>query len=813
MSKHSKKLNARHEKCRPKSRAVRREKVLERYSFDDAAQKVFSIAAQIAIFLDANEIYCSHVFAACAIAEPEVLHKLLGRRVTKLPAKFDLGLEDETDIEDASLEEVDFSSEFASIFLDTVPGTPFQFSMDYFPGKQIGIAEVAFALMMEATEEIADILIENGFSNDGNILNSLLRENYLKNLHSFSPLTQEERRKIAVDKADLFEEYMNLDVSGQELAISRLASGLTDFWCKGNRGKPYVILLLSKNGGGRSYFAERMQHAFVEMELQERIEPPMDMSSFVNRESCEVDLLGDAKSYKCAKSGMLSKMIRENKRGILVFEDILDGCRNATHILRAFTQNLAIDKFEEEALILPLNVIVLTMRLTDEEYGFISEKNDKELDAALLNSVLLRKDRNGKVNEDASNCSLLWQRADSIILLKQLNEGELEKMATRKVETLVRTIRDDFGIELKCNDIPGLVRLVMQSSHEELCPRKLHDAIDGMVHEKSLWENIRRNPGLKEFEVVIPQFPAYPHAPERRIARGDYLDFTKSEEIDGTTLRLTFSDIHYKQRDRIDCADYRIEHPKGTTFTDIFGLDDVRDELLDALDYITGSDQYRETMPAPCLNFILYGPPGTGKTSMAVALANSADIPVFFATSSIFADTTKLSDMFRKANEMAPAIVVLEEFNSIGDASREPWKRDAINELLAILDGVQEQGKLLVLASTNYLDQIEGALRRTGRFGRQIKIDLPVMEARERFIRSFETKYNFTLDDTVRSNFVDATAGINFADLKGVLEFALRRSIRAKKPLDAELLEAALREFQVAKNSRMVIGFGAEMGI
>ena len=810
MNKQSNALNARKKRRCASNHTVRREKVFERYSFDNAALDVFALAAQIAQCLDDTEVYCSHVFAACAIAVPDVMHKLLGRKLSKLPSKFDLGLEDATDIEDDALEEVDFSTELASIFLDSVPGTPLQFSRAYFSGKQIGIAEVAFALMMEATEEIADILIENGFSNDGNMLTGLLRENYLKNLHFFSPFTQEERRNMAVDMAGFFEEYMNLDVCGQKSAVAKLASSLTDFWCKGNRGKPYVVLLLSKQGGGRSYFADRMQNAFVEMELQERIEPPLDMSSFVNREGSEVDLLGDAKSYKCAKSGMLNKMTRANKRGLLVFEDILDGCRNATNILRSFTQNLAIDKFEEEALILPLNVIVLTMRLSDEEYGFIAKKSDKELDAALLNSILLRKDRMGMVNEQAANCSLLWQRADSIILLKQLDECELEKMAMRRMETLVRTIKDDFGIALTCNDIPELVRLVIQSSHEELCPRKLLDAIDGVVQEKKLWENIRRNPGLKEFEIVIPQLPVYPHAPERRIARGDYLDFKKCEELDGTTLRLTFKDIQYKQRDRIDCSDYRIEHPKGTTFTDIYGLDDVRDELLDALDYITGSDEYRELMPPPCLNFILYGPPGTGKTSMAVALANSADIPVFFATSSIFADSTKLGDMFRKANEMAPAIVVLEEFNSIGDASREPWRREAVNELLAILDGVQEQGKLLVLASTNYLDQIEVALRRSGRFGRKIKIDLPVAEARESFIRTFEAKFKFTLNDTVRSDFVAATAGINFADLKGVLEFALRRSIRAKKQLDAEMLDAALQEFQVARNSRMGIGFGAE---
>ncbi len=810
MSKQNFTSNARQERFHAKKHTVRKERVFEQYSFDSSTLEVFALAEIIARRLDEAEVYCSHVFAACVLLEPEILHKILGRKVEKLPEKFDTE-RPRPSYAGQSLDDIDFSREFASIFFDNVPGTPFQFVKDYFPGSQIGVAQILFAILMEPTQEIADILMANGFSNDANLLSGLLRENYLKNLHALSAISHVERRERAMSMADKFERIMNHAVTGQDVAISKVASSLTNFWCKGNEGCPYVILLLSKQGGGRSFFADRMQQAFVELGLQGRIEPPVDMSGFVHPESCEASLLGDEKTYKCAKNGLLFKMQHSNKRGMMVFEDILNGDRNAKNILRSFTQNLANDKFANETLILPMNVIVMTMQLTDEEYRFFNERTDKELNSTLLNSILLQKD--GKLTAEAySSSAVLWQRADSIVLLRQLDEEQLKKLAVRRVKTLERSIKNDYDMTLKCNDIMRMVSLAIQSSPEELCPKKLIDTIDDVVQEKRLWQNIRHNPSLQNYEIVIPELPVYPHEPERRIARGDYLDFKKNEEVVGTTMRLTFSDIHYKQRDRIDCADYRIEHPKGTSFQDIIGLDDVRDELLDALDYITGSDEYRASLPPPCLNFILYGPPGTGKTSLAVALANSADIPVFFAPSSIFTNTAKLSDMFRKASEMAPAIVVLEEFNSIGDSSN-PRQREAINELNSILDGVKKQMKILVLASTNYLEQIEGALRRTGRFGRQIKIDLPVAEARERFIRAFELKFKIVLDECVRSSFVEATEGVNFADLKGILEFALRRSVRAKKQLDSCLLEAALREFQGNRISKSGIGFNAERAI
>ena len=154
---------------------------------------------------------------------------------------------------------------------------------------------------------------------------------------------------------------------------------------------------------------------------------------------------------------------------------------------------------------------------------------------------------------------------------------------------------------------------------------------------------------------------------------------------------------------------------------------------------------------------------------------------------------------------MAPAIVVLDEFNSIGDSTMR-WKRDAINELLAFMDGAQKQSRLLVLASTNHLEQIEEAFLRWGRFGRQIRIDLPTAEARDLYVRKFEKKFGLILADEVRHAFVEETERVNFADLKGVLGCALRSSVRTRREMDAETLKTALSRF-VGANHGQGIGF------
>ncbi len=783
-----------------------REKVFAQNTFDEEAIIVLDIAGKHAIQQKEKKVLCSHVFVACAQHNPDVIHTLLGREITKLPSKYKIN--SERKFNRISANQIDFAPELSSIFLDTAPGTPLQLFKAYQPGRPIGVRELAFAIIMEPTEEIGDILLANDFTNDATTLENLLRENYLRNIRSFSSVPPRKRMLDMVNQSEKFEKYMTSHVVGQRKAIKELATSFTNFWYNGNNTLPYVVLLLSKTGGGRSYFADTMQRAFVELSLQSKVEPPLDLSGFLHDSSCEADLLGDSKSFRNARSGKLYKMMNSNRRGMLVFEDILAGSRNAKGILRSFSSNLAYDKFFEENMLLPFNIIVFTMKITDDQYRFIMDKNSREIDSKLMNELFLSKNMKTQSKNDenaASDTAGLWQRADKIVLLEQLSEDELHKMLMDKFTKLKSTLDKDYGIELKFNDMERLMNMILLSAPKEFTPRELIDAFNEAIDEKIFWQTICSNHEITKVKINCPELPEYQHDLDRRIIRGDYLSFKLNNEISKNTLTLSFSDLCYKQQERIDCTDYRIERPKGISIEDIVGLDDVWDELLDALAYITNRDTFNGKAPAPSKNFILYGPPGTGKTSLAVALANKADIPVFFATSSIFADSKKLADMFRKANEMAPAIVVLEEFNSIGDSTI-TWRRDSINELLAIFDGVQSENNVMVIASTNHIEQIEESLLRSGRFGRRIRIDYPTFEARVAFIHSFEKKYGFELTGDVLNDFVEKTENISIADIKGILGYALRGCVRTNKPIDSDCLNAALEKFRKS-NTKTEIGF------
>ena len=781
-----------------------REKVWKEHSFDSAAKKIFSAAEVIAKKLDCDRLLCSHVFAACVHVFPEIMHKLLGRSITRLPDKFELGPGELSDLPpDPGADGMEFDTELGIIFLEDTHDSAFRIVRDYVPERPTGAAEIAFAILRDPSEEVCDILLENGFPNDAGLLDALVKENYLTHIREFAPETPRERLAAAIESGEKFEKFMRGSLCGQGKAIEETASALTEFWQSGKNGEPLVILLLSKAGGGRSFFADRMQAAFVELKMQTRIERPLDLSGFLHDGGIETDLLGDSRAFTRAKCGKLYDVARNNRRGMMVFEDIQGGALNAKNILRSFACNLAYDKYYEETMRLPFNVLVFTMKVSDDQYEFLREKSAGGLDAKLLNELFRSGDDDGYGDGIAAASASLWQCADKIILLEQLTDSELETLAAQILDEAAERLNTDYGIEFECDDRKRFFRMLIESETHELGPGEMADKVREAF--SGLWKILNRTPGIKRVRIRCAELPEYPYEPERRIVRGDFLEHSRHENCLGECLEQTFDGFHYARQERVDCGKYRITHPKEIGFEDIVGLDDVRDELLEALHYITHRDEYGSDVPAPCLCYILYGPPGTGKTSLIAALAKSADIPVFNAPNSIFSDAGELRAMFQKAATMAPAIVVLDEFNSIGDSTLF-WKRDAINELLAFLDGTQRQSKLLVLASTNHLEQIEQAFLRCGRFGRQIKIDLPTAEARDLYIRKFEKRFGLVLADDVRDAFVEETEHINFADLKGVLGCALRSSIRTRQQVDAVTLKTALDKF-VKRNHRQGIGF------
>ena len=374
----------------------------------------------------------------------------------------------------------------------------------------------------------------------------------------------------------------------------------------------------------------------------------------------------------------------------------------------------------------------------------------------------------------------------------------------------MKKLISEYKIMMICDGTENFIQLMLQSMPHQITPKELVDSLDKFFN--GLWKAIVRRPGLQMLQICCENLPEYAYDMQRRTIRGDYLKFCRHDEYDGDTCRIICDNLHYEKQQSLDCGAYRIERPKDINLDDIVGLDDTRDELLDSLNYITGKYQFPEgkKISPPCTNYILYGEPGVGKTALIVSLASSCDIPVFFASSAIFSNAAMLNDMFEKAKKNAPAIVVLEEFNSIGKADQ-PWRLDCVNTLLAQLDGVEEKSKIMVLASTNHIGQIEPALLRPGRFSRLVHVGLPNADARELFVRKFEKKYEISLTDETRKFFVDLTAEKSIAVIKEVMEFALRNSFKSgiENAIDAEKLSDAF-DYLIGKNKKehhKMIGF------
>ena len=810
--------------------------VLGKHTFSREVLEVFDLAEKIAMELSVEELLCVHVFAACAYLKPDVLHKLLGREITQLPKDYEIDPDDYTkspDVQgkdrssgtnpdernrkedefvfDFDFEDKDdddealaFSDELAPLFMDDTPRSTLKSFGNYSISNQIGVAETMLAILTDPTEEISDILLKNGFPNDAQRLGELIRENYLRHISDYMTGTPRERLSNAVSVSRKIKGYMSSSMFGQNKAVGDIASLLTNFWFRGNNGKPLTILILSKPGGGRSFFAQAIQQAFVDTGLQNRVDCPIDMSGFVHDQACEPDLLGDAKSYRNARPGLLYNKVKDNKRGVIVFEDILEGCRSAKNVLRSFASNLAFEKYYEESLFIPNNVLVLTMRITDDQYKYLQENGAKGIDARLL-SKLYQSDADDQndfhMAMAAHECAGLWQCVDKILLLEDLSESELEALAESRMNQIANDLQKDYGIAFHCDDRKRFISMLLQSSPDELGPGQLVEKINDTFRD--LWHKLNDDPGIERVELSCEALPKYQYDLTRRTIRGDYIDFTKNTRTKGNTVRITYEKLHYVQQDRVDCGDYRIEHPKSIAFDDIVGLDDIRDELIDALNCMTDRDKFKA--PEACQNFILHGKPGTGKTSIAVALGNYADVPVFFVPNAVFTNPQRLRAMYRKAESMAPAIVVMEELNSLGNSLY--GRRDALNEMLALLDGPQKHSKLLFLGTTNHLEQLESALIRPGRFGRLIEVGLPTKASRLAYTIKFEQKYEISIPEEIRNAFVVETDGCSLADLNGILGFALRSCIRENRPLDLESLLRSIHQFKRSAERTNTIGF------
>jgi cell division protease FtsH len=241
-----------------------------------------------------------------------------------------------------------------------------------------------------------------------------------------------------------------------------------------------------------------------------------------------------------------------------------------------------------------------------------------------------------------------------------------------------------------------------------------------------------------------------------------------------------------------------------TTFADVAGVDEAKDELMEVVDFLKNPARYQRLGGKIPKGMLLVGPPGTGKTLLARAVAGEADVPFFSMSGSEFVEmlvgvgASRVRDLFDKAKKQAPCIVFIDELDAVGRqrgaglGGGNDEREQTLNQILVEMDGFDSRQAIIVMAATNRPDVLDPALLRPGRFDRRVVVDRPDWRGREAILR-VHTR-GLPLDhDVDLSTLARATTGMVGADLANLCnEAALLAAHRNRTNIDMECFESAL---------------------
>jgi cell division protease FtsH len=248
---------------------------------------------------------------------------------------------------------------------------------------------------------------------------------------------------------------------------------------------------------------------------------------------------------------------------------------------------------------------------------------------------------------------------------------------------------------------------------------------------------------------------------------------------------------------------YDQEQDSRVTFNDVAGIDEAEQELVEVVDFLKDPDKYTRLGGAAPKGVLLVGSPGTGKTLLARAVAGEAGVPFFSMSAAEFVEmivgvgAARVRDLFKQAREHAPAIIFIDELDSIGRARGQTAiggsseQEQTLNQILTEMDGFSSREGIIVLAATNQPDVLDKALLRPGRFDRRVVVNLPDKTGREAILGVHTRKVPLAKDVNL-SELAAATPGLSGADLKNLVNeaalLAARREqtdVRHKDFLDA----------------------------
>lgn len=237
----------------------------------------------------------------------------------------------------------------------------------------------------------------------------------------------------------------------------------------------------------------------------------------------------------------------------------------------------------------------------------------------------------------------------------------------------------------------------------------------------------------------------------------------------------------------------KLNRGKTTTFKNVAGVDEEKQELEELIDFLKTPKKYMELGARIPTGVLLIGPPGTGKTLLARAVAGEAAVPFYTISGSDFVEmfvgvgASRVRDMFKTAKQNAPCIVFIDEIDAVGRqrgtglGGGHDEREQTLNQLLVEMDGFGTNSGIIVMAATNRPDVLDPALLRPGRFDRQITIGRPDIKGREAILKVHAKNKKISPKVTF-ADIAKRTPGFTGADLENLLNEAALLAARENKP-------------------------------
>ncbi|MGL5408014.1 MAG: ATP-dependent zinc metalloprotease FtsH, partial [Shewanella sp.] len=249
-----------------------------------------------------------------------------------------------------------------------------------------------------------------------------------------------------------------------------------------------------------------------------------------------------------------------------------------------------------------------------------------------------------------------------------------------------------------------------------------------------------------------------------------------------------------------------------TTFADVAGCDEAKEEVKELVDYLRDPTKFQKLGGRIPTGVLMVGPPGTGKTLLAKAIAGESKVPFFTISGSDFVEmfvgvgASRVRDMFEQAKKSAPCIIFIDEIDAVGRqrgaglGGGHDEREQTLNQMLVEMDGFEGNEGIIVIAATNRPDVLDAALLRPGRFDRQVVVGLPDVRGREQILKVHMRKVPLS-EDVKASVIARGTPGFSGADLANLVNEAALFAARGNRRV------VGMEEFERAKDKIMM---GAE---